>query len=96
MPASPLIGADAACRRLDGWAAVPGRDAIGKSFHFKNFAQAFAFMAKVALAAEKMDHHPEWSNVYSKVDVVLATHDSGGVTEKDVKLATAIDEAAGS
>jgi 4a-hydroxytetrahydrobiopterin dehydratase len=95
MAAPPVIGADAACKRLKGWTPCSGRDAISKSFHFKDFAQAFAFMGKVAHAAEQMDHHPEWANVYSKVDVVLSTHEAGGVTERDVKLAQAIDAAAG-
>jgi 4a-hydroxytetrahydrobiopterin dehydratase len=80
-----------ALKELTGWSDVPGRDAITKSFKFKNFNEAFGFMSRVALAAEKMDHHPEWSNVYNKVDVVLATHDAGGVTELDVKLAAKMD-----
>lgn len=76
---------------LQGWRAVPGRDAIAKSFAFKDFNQAFAFMTRVALMAEKMDHHPEWSNVYNKVEIVLTSHDAGGITERDVRLAKFID-----
>lgn len=92
---SQRLGAAAALATLPGWSATPGRDAITKSFRFADFNAAFGFMARVALAAEKMDHHPEWSNVYNKVDVVLTTHDAGGVTEKDVALARFMDEAAG-
>ena len=69
-------------------------DAIRRTLRFADFAAAFGFMARVALAAEKMDHHPEWSNVYSRVDIVLTTHDADGVTERDVALAAAIDAAA--
>jgi 4a-hydroxytetrahydrobiopterin dehydratase len=76
-----------ALAELDGWQEAGGRNAITKSFKFKTFAEAFAFMTRVALAAEKMDHHPEWSNVYNSVDVTLTTHSAGGVTELDVKLA---------
>ncbi len=79
---------------LDGWAELPGRDAIAKSFKFADFNAAFAFMARVALKAEKMDHHPEWFNVYNKVDIVLATHDVGGVTGRDIELAKFIDRVA--
>ncbi|MGE0007925.1 MAG: 4a-hydroxytetrahydrobiopterin dehydratase [Parvibaculaceae bacterium] len=76
---------------LSGWSELSGRDAIGKSFRFKTFSEAFGFMARAALAAEKMDHHPEWTNVYNKVDVVLSTHSAGGLTELDVKLAREMD-----
>ena len=94
--ARPLrIGADAALAQLTGWSAVAGRDAISKTYRFGDFAQAFAFMTRAALAAEKLDHHPEWFNVYGRVDVTLATHDAGGVTELDVRLARIMDEAAG-
>ncbi len=79
---------------LEGWREEKGRDAIAKTFLFKDFNEAFGFMTRVALFAEKMDHHPEWSNVYRKVDVVLSTHDAGGVTEKDIALAKAMNEAA--
>jgi 4a-hydroxytetrahydrobiopterin dehydratase len=89
------VGAAAAVALLSGWSAAPGRDAIAKSFRFADFNAAFGFMTRVALLAEKMDHHPEWSNVYNKVDVVLTTHDAGGVTDKDVALARFMDEAAG-
>jgi 4a-hydroxytetrahydrobiopterin dehydratase len=78
-----------------GWTEVEGRDAIAKTFEFGNFQEAFGWMARVALAAEKMDHHPEWSNVYKTVEVTLATHDAGGVTELDVRLARKMDAAAG-
>ena len=81
--------------RLKGWSEVPGRDAITKKFEFKDFNEAFGFMARAALIAEKMDHHPEWFNVYKKVEVTLSTHDAGGVTELDVKLAEAMDRLAG-
>ncbi len=79
---------------LDGWTEADGRDAIRKSFKFPSFNDAFAFMTRVALAAEKADHHPEWFNVYNRVDVTLATHDAGGVTEKDITLARFMDKAA--
>jgi 4a-hydroxytetrahydrobiopterin dehydratase len=88
------IGAPAALGQLDGWTAVEGRDAISKSYEFRDFAEAFAFMTRTALAAEKLDHHPEWFNVYNRVDVVLATHDADGVTELDVRLARLMDAAA--
>jgi 4a-hydroxytetrahydrobiopterin dehydratase len=70
---------------------VQGRDAIQKSFKFADFTQAWGFMTRVALAAEKADHHPEWSNVYNKVEIVLSTHDAGGLSDKDVALARFID-----
>jgi 4a-hydroxytetrahydrobiopterin dehydratase len=88
------IGADAALKELPLWQAADGRDAIVRSLQFANFAEAFGFMAQIALAAEKMDHHPEWSNVYNRVHILLATHDAHGVTELDVALARAIDAAA--
>jgi 4a-hydroxytetrahydrobiopterin dehydratase len=84
-----------ALRKLAGWTEVAGRDAIGKKFVFKDFNQAFGFMTRAALVAEKMDHHPEWFNVYKTVEVTLATHDASGVTELDVKLATEMDRLAG-
>lgn len=90
-----LIGAERALQSLDGWSAAAGRDALAKTFRFKDFNQAFGFMTRVALVAERMDHHPEWSNVYSRVEVVLTTHDAGGVTELDLRLARFMDEAAG-
>jgi 4a-hydroxytetrahydrobiopterin dehydratase len=76
-----------ALAKLKGWVEVDGRDAISRKFTFKDFNEAFGFMARAALVAEKLDHHPEWFNVYNKVEVTLATHDAGGVTERDVKLA---------
>jgi 4a-hydroxytetrahydrobiopterin dehydratase len=77
---------------LNGWQRLSGRDAIGKSFKLGNFRQAFAFMTQVALLAEKADHHPEWSNVYNRVDIVLTTHDAGGVSQRDIDLAKNIDK----
>jgi 4a-hydroxytetrahydrobiopterin dehydratase len=79
---------------LPGWAAVAGREAITKTFTFRDFNEAFGFMARVALVAEKSDHHPEWRNVYKTVEVVLATHDAGGVTALDIALAKAMDQIA--
>jgi 4a-hydroxytetrahydrobiopterin dehydratase len=84
----------AALAELKGWAEVEGRDAIQKSFKFKRFNEAFGFMTRIALVAEKMDHHPEWFNVYNRVDVTLSTHDAGGVTEKDIALARTMDDVA--
>jgi 4a-hydroxytetrahydrobiopterin dehydratase len=81
--------------KLNGWNEVSGRDAITKKFVFKDFNQAFGFMARAALVAEKMDHHPEWFNVYKTVEVTLSTHDAGGLTELDVKLAGEMDRLAG-
>lgn len=79
---------------LTDWRRVEGRDAIQKEFLFKNFNQAFGFMTRAALKAEKMDHHPEWFNVYNKVQVVLATHDVNGVSDKDIELARYMDNLA--
>lgn len=79
---------------LDGWVMVEGRDAIHKRFVFPDFVAAFGFMTKAALVAEKMDHHPEWSNVYRTVDVTLTTHDARGLTMLDVALAQAMDKLA--
>ena len=72
---------------LEGWSDTEDRDAIQKTFTFKSFNQAFSFMTRVAMEAEKTNHHPEWFNVYNRVDVTLSTHDAGGITEKDIKLA---------
>jgi 4a-hydroxytetrahydrobiopterin dehydratase len=83
-----------AVQELAGWHDVPGKDAITKSFRFKNFRSAFAFMTEVALVAEKMDHHPEWSNVYGRVDVTLTTHSAQGLTALDIALAGKMDEIA--
>ncbi len=88
------IGAPAALARLSGWRAADGRDAIAKSFRFADFNAAWGWMTRVALKADAMDHHPEWSNVYNRVEVLLATHDADGVTEKDVALALFMDAAA--
>eukprot|EP00123_Amoebidium_parasiticum_P007728 comp18323_c0_seq1/m.19397 comp18323_c0_seq1/g.19397 ORF comp18323_c0_seq1/g.19397 comp18323_c0_seq1/m.19397 type:complete len:120 (-) comp18323_c0_seq1:601-960(-) len=76
---------------LKGWTEVQGRDAIYKEINFTDFNQAFGFMTRVALLADKMDHHPEWFNVYNKVQITLSTHDCGGVSERDIKMATFID-----
>jgi 4a-hydroxytetrahydrobiopterin dehydratase len=80
---------------LKGWSEAAGRDAIQKRLKFKDFKEAFAFMTRVALKAEQMDHHPEWFNVYNTVDITLASHDAGGVTARDVTLAQFIDDVAG-
>jgi 4a-hydroxytetrahydrobiopterin dehydratase len=85
-----------ALKKLSGWTEVQGRDAITRKFTFKDFNEAFGFMARAALVAEKMDHHPEWFNVYKTVEVTLSTHDAGGVTELDVKLAETMNTLAGS
>ena len=76
---------------LKKWKEVPGRDAIQRSLKFADFNEAWGFMTRVALAAEKADHHPEWSNVYNRVEIVLSTHDAGGLSAKDVALAKIID-----
>jgi 4a-hydroxytetrahydrobiopterin dehydratase len=77
--------------RLPGWRLVEGRDAIARRFEFADFSAAWGFMARVALLAERMGHHPEWSNVWNRVDIVLTTHDAGGLSARDVALAEAID-----
>lgn len=84
----------AALAALPAWREVPGRDAIARSLRFADFNAAFGFMTRVALMAERMDHHPEWSNVYDRVEIVLSTHDAGGVSERDVALARFIDSIA--
>ena len=83
-----------ALAKLPSWSEVKDRDAITRKFTFSDFNEAFGFMMRVAMIAEKLDHHPEWFNVYNKVEVTLATHDAGGVTERDVKLAQAMDRLA--
>src|ERR1700757_460634 len=80
---------------LPGWTEVAGREAIAKTFVFKDFNEAFGFMSRVALVAEKHDHHPEWRNVYKTVEVVLSTHDAGGLTSRDIELAKAMNAIAG-
>ena len=90
------LSAEARRRALEGldeWALVDGREAIFRRFKFENFNKAWGFMTRVALQAERMDHHPEWSNVYSTVEITLSTHDCGGLSEKDVALAAFIDAA---
>jgi len=76
---------------LPDWRLVEGRDALARSFRFKDFSEAWGFMARVALLAEAQDHHPEWSNVWNRVEIVLSTHDAGGLSARDVRLAKAID-----
>src|SRR6266702_1052443 len=83
-----------ALAKLSGWSELKGRDAITGKFVFKDFSEAFGFMARAALVAEKLDHHAEWFNVYKTVEVTLSTHDAGGLTELDVKLAEAMDKLA--
>ena len=80
--------------KLPGWRLAEGRDAIQKTFKFKDFNEAFGFMTRAALVAERMNHHPEWFNVWNRVDVTLSTHDAGGLTELDIKLAAAMDKLA--
>jgi 4a-hydroxytetrahydrobiopterin dehydratase len=81
----------AALAKVSDWKVVEGRDAITRTFTFKDFNEAFGFMTRVALLAERMDHHPEWFNVWNRVEVTLTTHDAGGVSERDVKMAAALD-----
>ncbi|HLR78813.1 MAG TPA: 4a-hydroxytetrahydrobiopterin dehydratase [Burkholderiaceae bacterium] len=88
------VGAASALMMLEDWEQVDGRDAIRKTYRFKNFNEAFSFMTSVAMQAEKMNHHPEWSNVWNRVDVVLTTHDVRGVTGQDVALALFMDKLA--
>lgn len=85
----------AAFAQLQGWTEVDGRDAISKRFVFADFNAAFGWMVRVAMLAEKLDHHPEWSNVYRTVDVTLSTHDAGGLSQLDIDLAKAMDAVAG-
>ncbi|HSC20009.1 MAG TPA: 4a-hydroxytetrahydrobiopterin dehydratase [Rhizomicrobium sp.] len=95
MPKLDAKARAAALKDLPQWQEVEGREAIARGFRFKDFSAAFGFMTRVALLAEKMDHHPEWSNVYSRVEVTLATHDAGGVTDKDIAMARAMESYAG-
>lgn len=85
----------ALARTLPGWRLADGRDAIQRTFTFKDFNEAFGFMTRAALAAEQMNHHPEWLNVWNRVEVTLSTHEAGGLTARDVKLAEAMDRIAG-
>ena len=85
------VARDKALAELAGWNLAPDRDAIQKSFRFKDFNEAFGFMTRVALLADKADHHPEWSNVYNRVEILLTTHDADGLSVRDVALAKAID-----
>jgi 4a-hydroxytetrahydrobiopterin dehydratase len=91
-----LVGAarQTALRELHGWSEVEDRDAIRKSYHFSNFSEAWGFLSRIALIAEKMDHHPEIFNVYNRVEIILSTHDAGGLSERDVQLAQIVDELA--
>jgi 4a-hydroxytetrahydrobiopterin dehydratase len=89
------IGAAVALAQLPAWSAVEGRDAIRREFRFTDFNAAFGFMTRVALKADQLDHHPEWFNVYNRVEVLLATHDVDGVSELDVQLATFMDAVSG-
>lgn len=82
-------------KQLPEWDVLDDRDAIRRRFAFKDFNHAFGFMSRVALLAERMDHHPEWSNVYNKVEVTLTTHDAGGLSDKDVRMARFMDDLAG-
>lgn len=84
----------AALAQLPGWSRVDGRSAIAKTFRFADFNAAWGFMCRVALAAEKQDHHPEWFNVWNRVEITLSTHDAGGVSARDVKLAETIEKIA--
>jgi 4a-hydroxytetrahydrobiopterin dehydratase len=84
-----------ALAQVPAWTLVDGRDAISRSFKFKDFNEAFGFMTRAALVAERMNHHPEWFNVWNRVEVTLSTHDAGGLTELDIKLAAAMDKCAG-
>ena len=78
--------------KLEGWAFTRNGDAIGRKFEFDDFSEAFGFMARVALIAEKDDHHPEWSNVYNRVEIELTTHDAGGLSMRDITMARAIEQ----
>lgn len=86
---------DALLAELAGWRLADGREAIEKRFTFKDFNEAFGFMTRVALMADKIDHHPEWSNVYNRVDILMTTHDCDGLSERDAALARFIEAAAG-
>jgi len=91
-----LVGAarQTALREIHGWTEIQDRDAIRKSYHFGDFSEAWGFISRIALLAEKMDHHPELFNVYNRVEIILSTHEAGGLSERDIRLAHAIDEVA--
>jgi 4a-hydroxytetrahydrobiopterin dehydratase len=93
MPVPPLTDAEriAALSELPGWRMHEHKDAITRDFAFRDFSEAFAFIARVALIAEKLDHHPEWFNVYNKLEITLTTHDAGGLSGRDIAMAKAID-----
>lgn len=91
----PLDEAGRLTLKAAGWTAEPDRDAVSKTYGFANFVEAFGFMTRVALWAEKLNHHPEWSNVYKTVTVTLTTHDTGGLTDLDARLAAKMDKLAG-
>jgi len=94
-PTVALLSADdraALAQAHPAWSPVPGRDAVTRDFAFADFSHAWAFMSRVALLAEKQDHHPEWSNVYGKVTIVLSTHDAGGLSARDARMVKAIDK----
>jgi 4a-hydroxytetrahydrobiopterin dehydratase len=93
---SALSGDDrrTAIASLPAWQEVPGRDAITRTFRFSDFSEAFGFMVRAAMAAEQANHHPEWFNVYNRVEVTLSTHDAGGLTQKDIDLAARMDKIA--
>ncbi|NGM52279.1 4a-hydroxytetrahydrobiopterin dehydratase [Caulobacter sp. 602-2] len=95
MTAPAKIGAAAALAQLTGWTPAEGKDAIEKTFRFADFNAAFGFMTRVAIEADKRDHHPEWFNVYNRVEVTLTTHDCDGVSDRDVQLAKFMDGIAG-
>src|SRR4051812_12107505 len=94
--ADRLVGAarQTALRELHGWSEVSDRDAITKPYHFSDFSEAWGFLSRIALIAEKMDHHPEFFNVYNRVEITLSTHDAGGLSQLDIRLAEAIDQLA--
>ena len=94
MSAAPMTEDQRAAAMAAGWTMLPERDAMAKTYVFANFIEAFGFMSRVALWAEKLNHHPEWSNVYKTVEVVLTTHDTGGLSELDARLAEVMDKLA--
>ena len=95
IPRLPDADVDAVLAQLPGWRRLADRPAIRKSYEFGDFSEAWGFMTRVALAAEKADHHPEWSNVWNRVEITLTTHDAGGLTSRDLRLAAMIEDIAG-